>query len=370
MGHWLDPMGLAIDGRIDTDPRFSGPYAYVVERQPCVPDTAWFEVNIYPIPDFSLGSDTAVCPGAGLTLALPVIPGATFSWDDGFPDPMRIIDSPGQYSANSVVAMPDGQLCVYADTVNISFLPASDTSRIDTSICEGGMIRFMGSDIDLPGTFTFSFNGVGGCDSIVQLRVDVQDITVPSIRRSGSICHGQPVQLSIAQSYDSLRWSTGQTGNSITATTEGLYYVTAFKNGCQVSDSIELEWPEPISAVFSLSDITCPGKSDGAVYIEAVQGGSGPYSVALNGNKLTRTSPVENLSPGSYTLVVTDAMGCSREETFELEVLSELRVFTKTSITAEYGDSVHITLNVRKRRRGPRGMGHGSASDVVGSFTR
>src|SRR5690606_24304368 len=56
-GHWLDPLGQAFDGRISGDSYYGGSYAYVVDRLPCIPDTAWFEVAIAGLPRFTLGSD-------------------------------------------------------------------------------------------------------------------------------------------------------------------------------------------------------------------------------------------------------------------------------------------------------------------------
>jgi gliding motility-associated-like protein len=133
-------------------------------------------------------------------------------------------------------------------------------------------------------------------------------------------------------------WSTGDTivtantSSTISNLESGWYYVTVSDvNGCWVSDSAEIvdAYP-PIAVTISTIDVTCEGGSDGQVSLN-VTGGAVPYSYNWNPTQIN-AGTINNLPAGTYTITITDAVGC---DTVVSATLIELHPLPDISITAD-----------------------------------
>lgn len=108
-------------------------------------------------------------------------------------------------------------------------------------------------------------------------------------------------------------WSpSGGTGATTTPLPAGTYAVTVFdvgNPGCPAGALVTIPEPNPMSgSVLSTTTANCPSPgNDGAALVNA-SGGTGPYS--YNWGFGTGASQ-SNLSPGNYTVTVTDANGCT-----------------------------------------------------------
>lgn len=81
-------------------------------------------------------------------------------------------------------------------------------------------------------------------------------------------------------------------------------------NGCVVSNTFNLTTPtNPVAVIASSSDLCFD--ANGATLVIAVTGGVVPYTYSINGNPSQNSNTFTNLTPGSYTVLVTDANGCS-----------------------------------------------------------
>ena len=106
-------------------------------------------------------------------------------------------------------------------------------------------------------------------------------------------------------------WSDGSTGNGISGLAPGTYDVTVTDQfNCSTSGSFTIGTLCP--ADLGLSTTATPtlgdGTSDGAAQIIAT-GGTAPYTYAWDNG--TTNDYAFNLSGGDYTIVVTDANGCT-----------------------------------------------------------
>ncbi len=119
----------------------------------------------------------------------------------------------------------------------------------------------------------------------------------------------------------SLLWNTvPETSGAVLSGVEaGVYTVTATdENGCTASLDITIEGPEaPLSIDATVGNPSCNGFSDGSISLSA-NGGTAPYSFQWNTVPPTAGSDLSNLSEGSYSVTVTDANGCTVEQTYEL----------------------------------------------------
>lgn len=84
------------------------------------------------------------------------------------------------------------------------------------------------------------------------------------------------------------------------------------KNGCDntFTDEIETIHP-PMEIAFTVTDVSCFGGNDGTVSA-TITGGVAPFQYQWPGLAATENA-VNGLSSGTYTVIVTDNAGCSRE---------------------------------------------------------
>jgi len=138
-------------------------------------------------------------------------------------------------------------------------------------------------------------------------------------------------------------WDNGTTGPLASDLGGGTYAVVATdNNGCTGTTSVTLEGPEDISVSAMISDVSCYGDNDGAIIIDGVAGGTGPYLYALDGGDFTSSPLFGNLLSGNYDLTIQDANGCESLEAFQVVEPEELMVFLGGNIEIQLGDSVNL----------------------------
>jgi gliding motility-associated-like protein len=112
-------------------------------------------------------------------------------------------------------------------------------------------------------------------------------------------------------------WTNGLTNPKIYNLTAGSYKLTVSDSmGC-VDDSI-FEVLQPDSAIkvsTSVTQINCSGSNNGSI-IANVSGGTAPYDYAWSNGMIT--SSIGGLAPGTYTLTITDAVGCQQIDTVQI----------------------------------------------------
>lgn len=104
---------------------------------------------------------------------------------------------------------------------------------------------------------------------------------------------------------------------------EGSYQlIVQDENGCFELIEFEIEEPEALNAVLTVTDEVCFDSSDGTLTI-AITGGTMPYATALNSNLDTDFTQdqtfYEDLPSGTHVVFVRDANGCEYSEVFEVE---------------------------------------------------
>lgn len=105
-------------------------------------------------------------------------------------------------------------------------------------------------------------------------------------------------------------WSDGSTNEDLLNVVAGQYAVTITDiNGCQFTIGFEITQPSsPVSVVLAPQDAKCFGELSGSVQSFA-SGGTAPYTYTWsNGNT---TNGIINVPANTYTLTVTDALGCT-----------------------------------------------------------
>lgn len=127
----------------------------------------------------------------------------------------------------------------------------------------------------------------------------------------------------------------------------GVYTVSISNNSglcTTLSDTVVITSPAPLTFSATAYDETCSGNADGYVMLNAVNGGTAPFTYSWS-NGMT-TGNAGNLGAGTYTLTVTDAHGCARVDSVTIapgvNVVSSFTSNTDTTYIV-YGGNVTFT---------------------------
>jgi hypothetical protein len=120
---------------------------------------------------------------------------------------------------------------------------------------------------------------------------------------------------------------------SIGGLSAGSYSVTITSSiGCTWGYNLLLEQPLPLTVgTVDIVPIICKGASTGSVTMDAVYGGTGPYTFLWSNGMIT--NPIINIPDGMYNVTITDALGCVMYETYEVEEPYEWITFKPTITT-------------------------------------
>jgi gliding motility-associated-like protein len=130
-------------------------------------------------------------------------------------------------------------------------------------------------------------------------------------------CHGMKDGILRAEptggiSPYSFVWTDGPASQIFSNLGEGSYTVTVTDHeGCTGVQSIFLNDPDSLLAVFSITDTRCFGTNDGEVALGS-QGGTGSVKFYWNGSPVG-TNQVDNLLSGTYQVKLVDASNCTSD---------------------------------------------------------
>lgn len=141
-------------------------------------------------------------------------------------------------------------------------------------------------------------------------------------------------------------WDDGTTGASrVVMPNDGdAFKVTVIDDyGCILKDSIQLEvLPLPTGTELEVVNPNCYGNKNGNILIGEMQGGTAPFSYALNDGTFSSNPIFTGLTAGNYDIIIEDANGCLLDTFVYLEQPNELLVELGDDILIELGDSVQL----------------------------
>lgn len=107
----------------------------------------------------------------------------------------------------------------------------------------------------------------------------------------------------------SFNWSNGDTGTTVDNLVPGNYTVTlADGNGCVEQLSATITEPPLLEVNTVVTNVDCPGSTQGSIAATATGGTEGYTYLWSNGSNV---NPIFSLTAGDYSLTVTDANGCT-----------------------------------------------------------
>ncbi|APG61102.1 hypothetical protein LPB144_12125 [Christiangramia salexigens] len=195
------------------------------------------------------------------------------------------------------------------------------------------------------GTYSVVVTDANGCtDSLEGIEVgEPSELEATFGSSSDATCNGYSdgsIDINVSggtPSYTYL-WSNGATTQDLTGIAAGTYSVVVTDaNGCTDSlEGIEVGEPSELEATFgSSSDATCNGYSDGSIDID-VSGGTPSYTYLWSNGATTQD--LTGIAAGTYSVVVTDANGCT-------DSLEGIEVGEPSELEATFGSSSDATCN-------------------------
>ncbi|MGE6354955.1 T9SS type A sorting domain-containing protein [Flavobacterium sp. NPDC079362] len=302
---------------------------------------------------------TCLLPGqASVTVSGGVSP-YFYSWSSGQTTAIITGIAAGNYS----VIITDANGCTITKnfTINTTNTLVATTSQTDV-FCNGsdtGSATVVPSGAPGPFTYVWSPSGgsadtasnltagnysvtitsANGCSTVKNFTITEPTVIVVTPSQINLTCNGgtngsaSVIVTGGTGAYTYSWFPTGGTAATATGLTAGTYTVTVKDaNLCQTTQTFTITEPAAFTATTTTTNVNCNGANNGAATVTAT-GGTGAYTYLWSptgGSADTATG----LSPGNYTVTITDANNCSTTENVSITEPAQLTAaVTQTNVT-------------------------------------
>jgi gliding motility-associated-like protein len=321
----------------------------VIDANGCeASDTVNLVVN--PLPTPNLGADVTICADAN-EVNFDAGTFTSYAWNTGAATQTIQTKIAGEY----IITVTDANGCEASDTVNLILnpLPTPNLGN-DTAICiDANEVTFDAGTFTsyawstgattqtiqtkTAGEYIITVIDANGCEASDTVNLIVKPMPTPNLGTDVTICADANEVIFDAGAFTTYSWNTGASTQTIQTKTAGEYIVTVTDaNGCNKNDTVNLivnQLPTPTL------------QNDTAICIDAneVTFDAGTFtSYAWNTGATTQT--IQTKTAGEYIVTVTDANGCSKNDTVNL-IVNQLPTPTLQNDTAICIDAPAITLN-------------------------
>lgn len=250
------------------------------------------------------------------------IPGITFKYyqnqNDAIADNNNTITNPTTFSSGSTVvyALVKSGDCSKIATINLSvtLTPTITTQPINKLVCIGGSTSFS----------VTSMNEIG-----YQWQVNMGSGFVDLVNDA---------------TYSGVTSNTLKITNA-TKSLNGYSYKLVVKSNCLPhldSNTVVLTVPE-VNATLTSVNVSCFGQANGSATVSA-SGGTAPYTYLWSNGATSAT--INNLAPGTYNVVITDANGCTANKSVVIvqpAVISNILKVKNVSCNGGNDASIEVT---------------------------
>jgi hypothetical protein len=303
-----------------------------------------FMINtLFESPDFFIFGPDEICVGesAELSTSMDFV---TYDWSTGENTPTIIIDFPDLYE----VTVTDENGCTGTAFIDIFeiFPPVAEIVELEVDVCQGeGTVVLSATEngyeyewstgettqsitVDQEGLYTLTVIDPDGCSSEAEYNLDFPaDLAASVDAIENNLCFGDENGSAVVSatggvepySFSVTNTDTGTTieiepGDLVTGLGAGTYvFNVEDATGCSDAAEFVITEPDPIVSNLTVTNETVQGANDGIASVDP-SGGTMPYTVLWSNGETGNT--IDNLAPGEYWVVITDANGCEYEETF------------------------------------------------------
>ena len=290
-----------------------------------------------------------VC-GDSLTITTIVLEGEGpywFDWSTGDSTQTITVTESGTYC----VTLVDNNKCAILECITINAQPLDVTVETQEITCPGDTDASLTADVT-GGTPPYSFLWGNGetTQTIENLGPGDYDVTVTdanscTAETTGTVLDQEPIVIEvISDGLDcegeadgsisttvtggtppySYLWMTGEMTPNLTGLTEGVYsLVVTDDNGCEAMIEVDLKPESRLKLNTTVKRELCPDANDGRA--EAIASmGQEPYSYRWSTGETTAI--IDGLAPDTYTVTVTDDLGCTAEASVIVEAAPDFTI--------------------------------------------
>ena len=206
-------------------------------------------------------------------------------------------DSNINYTLSSNVLCPgDSTLITFSNNSSISIAPGNSVNWLNSTQ----------ATLKPDTTTTYTISGPGPCGLNDNASFTINVINNASVNISANkttFCPGDTAQICAPSGFSNYYWNTGQTTACIYTQSSGAYFVTVSENGNCSATSNQISINVFVSPQVSISVNSDTLRGYGAI----------SYQWLLNDTVIpgATSSQYIALTPGSYTLQITDSNGCT-----------------------------------------------------------
>ncbi len=211
-------------------------------------------VQVLPTPPVHIGNDSVICEGQPVHIG-DIVPGATYLWNTGSTEPFIAVSESGIYRLTV-----DLEGCKVSDTVQITVmpLPAPDLGP-DEDICPEQVIVLDAAEanssyqwstgdttsflqVRSAGTYWVNVRSGYGCTGSDTITFTYHPLPVVLLSADTTVCEEQPLVLqAFSEHSDSVLWSDGSAGQTLTVRYGGTYVATGINKCGTDSDTITVQ---------------------------------------------------------------------------------------------------------------------------------
>ena len=243
--------------------------------------------------------------------------------------------------------------CFGAATGSASVTGAGGTAPLNYQWSPSGGAAASATNL-AAGNYVVTVTDASGCTSTTQIAITQPPVLTTVINSSANIiCNGGATgAITIAASGGSPTYTYSWTPAGPNSTTNsnlsaGTYTATVTDiNGCTATVSTAITQPPALTASTSSTSVLCNGGSNGTASTIG-SGGTAPYTYSWSPSGGTAASAT-NLSPGNYTVTVTDGSGCTTSATTTIAnpAIFSSSIATSANVLCNGGNDGSATVTV------------------------
>ncbi|MFL5752588.1 MAG: gliding motility-associated C-terminal domain-containing protein, partial [Bacteroidia bacterium] len=308
-------------------------------------------VIVNQLPNAFAGLDTSLCAGNSVTLAASG--GVTYSWSPSTGLSSTTVFNPVATPPGTLsytLTVTDASGCIDKDTVRVAVnaLPNVDAGNYQL-VCYNAPAQLSASgatnyswnpsaglnssaisnpvaNVNSFTTYTVTGTDANGCFKTDTVSIDVRNPVMVSAGTDDSICAGNSVQLNASAGGNAYSWSpvaglsSATIANPLASPANTTTYTLTLTdaNNCTGIDSVLVKVNQLPNANAGADTAFCAG---GSVNLAASGGGAYSWSPAAGLSSSTVSNPSANPAvPTTYTLTVTDAVGCADIDSITINI--------------------------------------------------
>lgn len=312
-------------------------------------------------PTLTSSSNTSVCPNQSTTLTVSGALTYTWSPSTGLSaiTGSSVTASPSTSTVYTVVGT-DANGCTSSKTITVGVKAKPTVTLATTSASCGlsnGTITATPGGATSPytytwsngattqtatglvtGTYTVTVTSANGCTNSATAIVGNTSMSL-NVSSSPSTCSTSEGEASVSVSGASgpytYLWSNGATTATINSLSNGMFYVTVTAaGGCTATASADIDGSQGPEFTLVYTPSTC-NQPNGSVNVTPSNGGGNPFTYQWSNG--ATTEDIGGAAPGTYTVTVTRANGCTSLGTVTIGSTPPVVLSAPTTINATCG---------------------------------